>query len=48
MPIKPYNPSPIEGFKVSLTKRQELAHVRKALEMSKDAAMAKIISESQD
>ena len=37
MPIKPYEPNPIEGFKVSLTKRQELAHVRKALEMSKDA-----------
>ena len=37
MPNKPYNPSPIEGHEVSLTKRQELAHVRKAFELSKDA-----------
>lgn len=35
--MKPYTPSPIEGHEVSLTKRQELAHIRKALDMSKDA-----------
>ena len=28
-PIKPYKPCPIEGFEVSLTKRKQLAHVRK-------------------
>ena len=31
MNLKPYKPSPIEGYKVSLTARQKLAHVRKVL-----------------
>ena len=37
IPIKPYNPHPIEGLGLTLTKRQELAQVRKALELSRDA-----------
>lgn len=37
MSTKPYTPCPIEGYKVSLTKRQELAQVRKALTDAKEA-----------
>lgn len=37
MNLKPYKPSPIEGYDVALTSRQKLAQVRKALADAKEA-----------
>lgn len=37
MNLKPYKPSPIEGYDVALTSRKKLAHVRKALADAKEA-----------